>query len=71
LAILEIARHALGYEETARAQRELLASGGFPDEETRASVAAELETLLRSRGPTLFDTVLDILRDRGVTVELL
>jgi hypothetical protein len=67
----KVAQQALGYEETIRSQRELLESGVFPDDETRAAAAAELEGLLRDRRPTLFDTIVNILRDRGVAMELL
>jgi len=66
----ETSRQTLGHEETIRYQRDLLESGVFPDDATRAAVAVELDTFLRDRHPTLFDTIVSILRERGVAVEL-
>jgi hypothetical protein len=65
----ELARNALGYEETLRHAREEYDAGNFPDEEARLAAKARLENLLALRGPTLFDTIVSILQERGVTVE--
>jgi hypothetical protein len=66
----KFAREALGYPETIRHQRELLESGTFVDEEARAVAVSDLAAMLSNEGPTLFDTIVDILRARDVTVEL-
>jgi hypothetical protein len=67
----ESARKALGYEETLRYAREDRELGDFPDEEGRLALDEQIKDLSAHRGPTLFDTVVSILQDRGVCVELL
>jgi hypothetical protein len=65
-----LARTALGYEETLRHEREQYEAGDFPDEEARLGAKERLENLLARRGPTLFDTIVNILQERGVVLEL-
>ncbi|AUX48435.1 uncharacterized protein SOCE26_099690 [Sorangium cellulosum] len=67
----KLARDALGYEETLRYEREQYDAEEFPDEEARLAAKQRLDDLLARRGPTLFDTIVSILQERGVVVELL
>ena len=67
----ELARKNLGYEETLRHEYELYHRDDSPDDEARTAVMANIKALTNRLGPTLFDTIIEILNDRGVTVELL
>lgn len=67
----ELARNALGYEETLRHEYELYNRHDSLDDEARTAVMANIKELSNRRGSTLFDTIIEILNDRGITVELL
>lgn len=58
-----ISRQRLGYAETAR-QLEKRLSSCHP--ENRLQVERELNDARRGEGPTVFDWLLDIIRDHGV-----
>ncbi|HRI62680.1 MAG TPA: barstar family protein [Polyangium sp.] len=67
----EVARKALGYEETLRHERELYNHGDSLDDEARTAGMAKIEELSNGLGPTLFDAIIEILNERGIAVELL
>jgi hypothetical protein len=67
----QVARKALGYEETLRYEREQYDLDDFPDDEARTAARATIDDLSNHRGSTLFDAIIEILNERGITVELL
>lgn len=58
----ETSRAALGHPETARRLERLLPS---VDPSNRAAAEARLDEARRGEGPTLFDGIVDIIRDHG------
>ncbi|WP_369373967.1 barstar family protein [Promicromonospora sp. Populi] len=58
----ETSRTALGHAETARRLERLLPG---VDPSNRAAFEARLDDAQRGEGPTLFDEIVDIIRDHG------
>lgn len=67
----DMARIALGVQETLRYAREQVELDDFPDDEARKAAQAMIEDLSNDQSLTLFDMIIEILNDRNVTVELL
>jgi Barstar (barnase inhibitor) len=63
-------RNALGVREAQRYEQEQYASGNYAGDEERAAAEQRIAELRAGHGGTLLDQIVEILRDRNVTVEL-